>query len=324
MMECVICGDELNLGREMCLDHDCGHYSHARCHSVDDGDLECAQCKPTSLAAQCRPELTEPAWQGADWVTCDTGTNNIASKVWSRVKDVGKRDAEDIETPLTLIQMKKPIEWIIRNKKLGLGHLFNAGVRLDDFLKNGYTLKDLCIFQDIGHRGPQRGLLAMQRLGLNPDHLIEYNVQLPIAEMRECFELTPAKICNRAMGGGLGFHSTDGLRTPRSTQWFLEDVLYLGFEFQDLVACGLWCRDHLDKMGHITRDHLKLLKCTQADIDLLSAAAAAAAAPAQQQQQQQTPQTPQTRETPVYRRPVINNNNNNNNLDSGRKLRILK
>jgi hypothetical protein len=316
-MNCVICDEELNLGREMCLDHDCGHYSHARCHSNDDTALECAQCVPESMAAQCKPALTEPPWQGADWVTCDiAAASPLASNLWTRVKDATKRgDAEDIETPLTLIAMKKPVEWIIRNKKLGLGHLFNAGVRLDDFLKNGYTLDDLCVFQDIGHRGPQRGLLALQRLGLNPDHLIEYNVQLPIGEMQQRFELTPAKICSRAMNGGLGFHPTDGLRTPRSTQWYLEDVLYLGFSFQDLVACGLWSRDHFDKLGNPDRDQMKLLQCTPADIDMLTEATAApaptAAAPQQQQQQVQPIRRPST-------------NNNNNNYKNERKLRILK
>jgi hypothetical protein len=230
--------------------------------------------------------------------------------MWTRVKDATRRDAEDTENPKTWIAMKKSPEWIIKNKKVGLGHLFHAGVRLDDFLKNGYTLDDLCVFQDIGHRGPQRGLLTLQRLGLNPDHLIEYNVQLPIGEMQERFQLTPAKICSRAMNGGLGFHPAEGLRTPRSDHWYLEDVLYLGFTFQDLVACGLWSRDHLEKMGIPNAEQMKLLECTHADIDMLPTGTA-----------------PVPKKTPAPQAPVSSlrpQNNNNNNNNNGRKLRILK
>ena len=273
-INCAICGDELDLrGRKtIFIDHPCGHYSHARCIPDDDNDMDCAICKPESVAAQNRPKLDEPDLDGfGDWVMNPPAQPHInkATLTILKTKDKLKKDPLDCSSAYRLLELKTPIPWMIRFKKLGLGHLFvEQGITLTDFLNNGYSIDDLCTFKDIGHKGPERGLQTLVTLGLTPDMLIDYANLMPVKAMKERFGMTPSVIASERIGGGLYFHPEDGLRSKDRKDWNLDHMVHLGFRYKDLIKCGLCKREHWDDLKP-TRENMKKLGVQKEEIESL-------------------------------------------------------
>lgn len=271
-VNCVLCHEPVVFGRSMTIDHRCGCYTHTKCHvGLTDTRPKCPIHVPDSDAAKNIKSIDEPTSPGPDWVTAPVGSTassvTAASSVfiknaWSTLSDINKKTPEDISNPFTLLGMHKPIEWMIRVKKLGLKDMYEQGVRLNHFLENGYTINDLCLYKDIGKLGAERGLMALKKLGLNADLLLDHADKLPVTLMREKFKLTAADVCE---DGILQFHPDKGLRDD----WSLDNLIYLGISFKDLQKhCGLKFRRHWDALEP-TQEHMDALKCSTKDINLL-------------------------------------------------------
>jgi hypothetical protein len=266
----------MNLSRDIAIDFVCGCYAHADCLPDDynGSESECPFHNPeqSTLTGSVVP-LVEPVIEGEDWISNPIAPPTKLRQAYMAAKNYTKKDIEDIDSPFVLLKQKTPLEWIIRNKKWGLSHMHAMGVRLEDFLANGYTIDDLCIYKDIGGASSSaargRPLKALVRLGLSPDVLIDYQDKLPIEVMTERFGLTPAYISSRAFNGGLGFHPTQGLRTPHSTEWSVDNLIYLGFKFDDLLRCGLNCKEQWDDLEVTTREQRAALGATKALISQL-------------------------------------------------------
>jgi hypothetical protein len=269
---CGICQQHVYLSKGGFLDYDnCTHYTHISCNSVEDKDLECPICNPLAISAKNIKELPEPDWNGEDWVSHPIANSAKLQHYWTVGTDYFKKRTEDIENAQTLLSKKMPIEWIIRNKQWGLPHMYSQGVKLVDFLQNNYTIGDLCKYKDIGKKGPERALNTLRVLGLTPEMLIDYKHLLPIETLREKVNLVALDISSKKTGGGLWFNG-DVLRSVGKENWTLDDIIYLGFKFKDLQKCGLDCKSQWENLedGHsVTPHELKLLKCTQKDIDAL-------------------------------------------------------
>lgn len=265
-INCPICHESIDLAQGSTLDHRCGCYTHAKCHvGIPDPRPRCPVHVPDSEAAKHVKAIEEPVGTGPDWITAPPTSGALAKirNAWLNVKDMNKNNPEDISNPFTLLSMKKPIEWMIRVKKLGLKDMYDAGVTLKDFLENGYTITDLCTYRDIGKMGPQRGLAALLKLGLNADLLLDQTDKLPLEVMRKRFQLTSADICRA--DDTLQFHPQHGLRED----WSVDNLVYLGLTFKDLQRyCGLKMRHHWDAL-EATQEHMQALKCASADINLL-------------------------------------------------------
>ena len=269
-VNCVICNKEVDMGKQAYLSHRCGHYSHAGCHDPNDKALKCAQCFPDSTAAKNRVEIKEPGLaSGLDWVKTKPSQASSWSQALKKVRDWNKRDAIDMNNPFTLLSMKKDIPWMIQYKQFGLAHMYDCGVTLEDFLKYGYSIDDLCAYEDIGKKGASRGLEALRVLGLSPDLLCDYPELLPMKKMRDQFQLTSLKICSPKTGGGLYFDPVVGLCTDKTDDWSIDNVIQLGLTFDDLVSyAGLRLKAHWDDLD-VTREQMKKLKCKREDIETL-------------------------------------------------------
>jgi hypothetical protein len=272
---CGICQQHVHLSKGGFLDYEnCNHYTHINCNSVDDKDLECPTCNPDAKSTKNMKELVEPDWNGDDWVThpiTSSSTSINFKHYWTASKDIFKKSDKDIENPLTLLSKKTPIEWMIRNKQWGLPHMHFQGIKLVDFIKNNYTIEDLCKYKDIGKKGQERSLDSLRVLGLTPDMLITYKTQLPIKILKEKCNLIGSNIISKKTGGGLWFNG-DVLSSVNKQDWTLDDILYLGLSFNDLQHCGLDLKSQWNELedGHkVTSNELKLLNCKQKDIDEL-------------------------------------------------------
>ncbi len=268
---CAVCRKTVDqAGGEMFISHDdCEHISHTKCMDVSDKELACALCEPESMsgqiAAQMKAKIVEPKLGNEDWVTCPVkkGGGNKALKKLGRLFV-----AEEDDDPVRLVAMGPkvcPVEHLI-DKGIGLAHCHAEGVDLVHFLNSGWHIDDLCKFEDIGKKGPQRGLATLRVLGLSPDILVDYKHMLPMETMVERFGLTPELIASRDMNGGVGFHPTEGLRTPKSTDWTLDHLIELGFTFDDLQRIGLRTREQWDALEP-TRAQRRALNITTTEID---------------------------------------------------------
>jgi hypothetical protein len=247
---CVICKGEVDLIRGINLDHDCGCYSHARCHGADDDDPQCALHKPESTAAKLAVPLIEPSYPGKDWI----GQGYVEPSGPQKMYKWAKKP----DSPYFLMESHVPIEDMIRQKKWGLGHFYNDwGVRLEDFLRCGYSLDQLSVFEDMR----KRPLETLKTLGLNADVLLDYNHLMPAELLRERYGMTPQDI------PALAFDPKKGLCTPKTDQWGIDNLIYLGYKWRDLVTfLGLKNPDHWDALEPTT-EHLAQLGCTQKDVD---------------------------------------------------------
>jgi hypothetical protein len=266
---CKLCNKRISLGKDLYVDHKCGCYTHTACHiGLADKRPLCPLHAPSSDASKKINTLIEPKdMQGGDWIGRPPRGVSTIGHLWTTLTELNKQDIEDIKNPLTLLKKKTPIEYMIRDKQMGLVHMYDAGITLKNFLDCGYSIDELCVYEDIGKLGPERATSALQALGLTPDMLLDYPTLLPIKTMQTKFNLDAKTIASEQTGGGLYFHPTDGLRTKTTGPWSVDDIIKLGFKFSDLQEyCGLRTRDQWDSLN-ATNAHMKALKCTQRDID---------------------------------------------------------
>ena len=221
---CSGCNCELLFGKIGTVPMGCGHSMHSSCiRKFNDMDVkQCIECSGRTVAL---PSIEETVYNGHDYVSEPKPTT-----VWLRNKE-----------PFTFLTAKKPIKWIVCEKKWGLQRLLSAGVTIDDFVKNGYTWSDVKFFKDMQSR-PREALYA---LGCNMEHFRDYAHSLPAAEIG---------IIGRDYSEWFGFQFADKKGPPtvkggkNTVTWKCDELLALGITFDDLTYAGM---THVEQFVHI-------------------------------------------------------------------------
>lgn len=131
-------------------------------------------------------------------------------------------------------------------------------------MQNGYNLDDL---RRVSKDVRERPLATLRRLGLTPDHLVEYNTLLPIEQL----QFTPREIASKLTGGGLGYNPKARCvcSAASGAKWTLQELIHIGFVFDDLLNIGVDTRERWDSLGKKSVNDLKRLGVRQQDIDAL-------------------------------------------------------
>lgn len=263
------------MGSDMVADYDCGHFGHISCHPDDDEEFDCAECVPTAKSLQNRPALQERDTP-RDYIAQPLAKTRLGELRVGMDKAVAalsgnRRHVEDVDNPFYWLSQQTSLEWILRHKNgAGLQYMLSKGVQIDDFLRHGYTLDNLLIYKDFG-KNAERAKAALRALGVTADHLVEHRNALPILMLSDpegAFRLTTRDITRM----GVGFHPTQGLRSPKTDAWQVGDMIYLGFTFDDLKRCGMKTRDLWDDLGPPTEDEMQSLGATWEDVQALPVA----------------------------------------------------
>jgi hypothetical protein len=235
-----------------------------------DSDFKCARHDAGSKAASIRVPFEElNNYPDFDWVTVDR--KDLSARVSSARVTLGKwlavgaTHVQDTENPLILMRSKLALETIMRRRKWCLADFYFRGITLDNFVHNGYSLNDLrTVSKDVR----DRPLATLRKFGLTPDHLVENNDLFPIAAL----QFKPRDIASVQTGGGLGFNpKTKCVCSPASgAKWNLEELLYLGFVFDDLVSIGVNTQDRWETLGKLTKDQIERLGIQPGDIQGLA------------------------------------------------------
>jgi hypothetical protein len=248
--DCVVCGLEVNTLTGMVIrhtvEHKCsvrsgvGHYSHALCLDPDK-DLVCAACNPLADGGSGGPLVQGRDPQASrDYIDVPmehTRLLAIRKQFISAVVNFN-RHREDISDPVALIRLGPevcPVSWLLRQKKIGLHHILEAGGLVDDFLAANYRIGDLAQFEDLDPaRTPSldRRQRALEVLGLTAEHLRDHRGALPMDVMRRDYGIGPRYIADNL---GLVFDAeADKVIGWTSNQWSDTDLVYLGVNALDL------------------------------------------------------------------------------------------
>ena len=266
---CVVCHLYADSGRAMRTD--CGHWTHTECwRSLDKPkDYEnCPRCLGYVMAPiNGMPENEPVTDDGIDYVMnppTKTSLSMLRGAAAQILSVLSRNKRTDTANPFSLLAQgpyQMSIESIIGTHGIGLQHMIKAGVTIDDFLTNGYSLKDLQLFKDLtglDGRGQDRAQQALYALKMTADHLRDYGSSLlPIAKMRDELGITPEKICYMY---GLGCPPGGfTLSSPASEDWTARDVLELGFTMDDLLDyAGLEYQEQYFALEPTTEDELNL------------------------------------------------------------------
>jgi hypothetical protein len=144
------------------------------------------------------------------------------------------KPSENVEM---LLKKRVPIATIIRRHKLGLDHALRDGVMIEDYLVNGYKLKDLAEYEYISQQGPRRALVVLTTgLGLCANHLRDYPHLIPMKDLRNITELETSEVCTVL---GLEFPEGESLQCFGDKNWGAKDCINLGLKLSDLIDFGL-------------------------------------------------------------------------------------
>lgn len=260
---------------------DCGHATHADCLPTDRAPNYklCAQCSGgeyQSLAAtpslslddhRRRPAAEPHTNDNIDYILnpgtkkpAPTAVGGLVSKLWSSSSSSSAKGPETIETstdPMFLLNHRVPIEDIMHRNGLGLDHFCRAGIELRDFLRNGYTWRDLLKFEDIG-RG---GVRAIQAVAIGSDEKPRglkgtandfriYPDAFPYAEVRAHLKFAPHQLNEHF---GLRFPPNGPLECMGDQRgWTATRCVEMGLTMDDLFDMGLtYVQQYEDLMSGI-------------------------------------------------------------------------
>lgn len=240
---CALCGEAA--APEQSLRHrHCGHLSHTACIDVDTVNYKkCAVClgdaEPWPAVESSVSSEPVPA-DGVDYVMTP-GRRAPEGSAWTAVTSMLRRqkaplDVRKTQDPLALLANHVPVQTMMKVNKVGLQHVLRVGGNMHDFLRNGYTWKDLQAYQDISAKGPDRLLQTLQALGTNANHFRDYPGQLPWKEIKAAAELSTSDLCDEF---GLHFPADASLQCDGDDQWDAVDLVKLGVCMDDLTGMGL-------------------------------------------------------------------------------------
>lgn len=214
----------------------CSHWVHTRClRKQANPDFEkCEACKGLVDMNVPVVSLDEPtSLDGHDYVAEPIASNSrslLPSFVLGKNKE-----------PFSLLAERKPLDWVIREKGWGLQKMLKAGVRIEDFLKNGYEWKDLKAFRDLSSGGG-RSLQALFALGCNAEHFRDFlgeaipDLGITGRHLVEVFGFVFPK--------GKGLCVTGG---KNDRAWVASDLIPLGMKMDDLFGAGMeWIEQYED------------------------------------------------------------------------------
>lgn len=259
---CVVCNDYVNAGKG--LRTDCGHWTHSECWRSIGKQKDFDNC-PRCLGYVDDTTLDEPVTDdGVDYVM-NPPTKNTLSMLRGAASQVltvlSRKKRTDTANPFFLLSQgpyQMPIKSIIREHHIGLQHMIKAGVTIDDFLNNGYSIDDMLAFKDIGERGSQRAHQALWALQMTADHMRDYGDSLlSVNTLKEKLGVTPSIICTVF---GLEFPpGGHPLRSPFSEDWTARDVVTLGLTMDDLLNhAGMEYQEQYFDLDPTTEDEVAL------------------------------------------------------------------
>lgn len=237
---CSICGNEAAVHSSF-RHKECGHLTHAACVNMKTHNYKtcnaCLNQEPQMMDApvgEPRPE------DGIDYVLSPGERAAAPSMAWNAVTSLlSKR--QNSPQPLSSIQLlekRKPVDAILKQHKMGLHHILKDGGNITDFLCNGYTWTDLLKFEDIGQKGPERALQAIQALGTSANHFRMYPDQFPWASVRDHLKLD-----TESLGETFGLHFQEGgpLQCEGGDEhaWNAFDLIKLGVNMDNLISFGM-------------------------------------------------------------------------------------
>ena len=299
MATCVRCRKSANPAFSIQHDDDvCKHWTHVDCgdnRSYDELDFDkCDACLgKIDSSAPLLPEHEPTTKDGRDYIG-DPLEQGVFSKLRRKVPSVFSRDQTKKTSldPFYLLRMgplECPVDWIMREKNLGLQHMLSQGVTIDDFVNNGYDWDQLKLFKDLSvpGKGKERRILTLQALKVTPEHFRTFPTALPVQAM----ELTGQDLKNYF---DLQFPQ-DGpmLTSPASDDWRAADVVRMGLKMGDLVDMGMCYLEHYMNLEPNEQEERALdanitqIQTLKMNSDALAAHVAAQEEEEKRQQQQQ-------------------------------------
>jgi len=258
--ECPVCRTTVPPGLHG-IRLECSHWVHTKCLDKKDPDFEqCASCKGDVDLNVPMVDANEPSCiDGRDYVQQPLASESYFSSLRAQRSD----------PVFAWLAERKPVEWMIRNQGYGLQRMLKTGVKMDDFLKNGYTWQDLRTFKDLSLDAPskERARQALYALKTNAEHFRDYphllGSVIPDLQIngRHLVELY-----------GLYFPSeTEPLVVVNGNNekyWSAAQLVTLGMRAQDLFGAGM---ETLDQYAHLqpTDQDERALGMTNADVNAL-------------------------------------------------------
>ena len=248
MASCVRCRKPANPA--FSIQHDdtsCKHWTHVDCNdgkTYDELDFDkCDACLgKIDTSAPLLPDHEPTTRDGRDYIGQPL-EQGVFAKLRRKIPAVFSRDQTKTTSndPFLLLRLgpiEAPVDWMMREKNIGLQHMLSHGVTIDDFVNNGYDWDQLKLYQDLSNKGKDRRILTLQALKVTPEHFRAYPTALPVVDM----ELTGADLKNYF---GLEFPQ-DGpmLTSPTADDWRASDVIRMGLRMDDLLEMGMCYLEH--------------------------------------------------------------------------------
>lgn len=272
-VNCQVCGKVAEPAYSLTFTG-CPHTAHGDCCEELESYSKCPVCAgKVDVAHPPEPHTDD----GIDYVL-NPGTKSapgVIAKVAGYIPFIGKKQQPASALPPTvesLLKKRIDIPTIISTHNLGLDHALKEGVMIDDYLVNGYGLKDLAHYEYIYKHGQRKALTTLTTgLGLCANHLRDYPHLIPLQELQERTGLETSELCTVL---GLEFPEEASLHCFGDTHWNAKDCVALGLKMDDLVDFGLkYTQQWADLMkGLSTKDILKAekqLEATQEQVEKL-------------------------------------------------------
>lgn len=260
---CVVCRNEVTLGNST-LHRKCKHRTHNKC--LDMGRLDFAQCAAckgeVDLSVPLLPDEEPGSLSGADYIENPLPPAiGVLKKLGRLASGATKANSDDPHFLLSLGPKQCPMDWLIREKRLGLQRFLEERVTLDDFFSNGYTWDHLLLFKDIDGDNPLRTKQALVALQVKPRHIQQKLLGLdrPWFAPREMVEVL-----------GMQFPGGNGpIRCPEGHAWYADQLLELGWKAADLFGAGMETIEQYEALKPTQEDDAKF-GMTAHDFELLS------------------------------------------------------
>jgi len=297
--------------------HKCGHLSHAQClQEQQGGKINYKQCGVCAgdVVGSAWPSMDPPDGEphttdGRDYVLCPGVAGDASlppssapqtASAMARVAGFLTRkqqeeappvDVRTTQDPRVLIAHRVPVEQMMRRNRVGLDHILrgdssNGGVKMEDFLTNRYTWKDLTAFEDVQNKS--RVLDVLRALGTNANHFRVYPGRLPFDEVAAHAGLQRSDLYSEF---GLFFPEGASLQCYGDDEWGAEDCVKLGLKMDDLMDFGLqYVEQYEDLFSRVSDAKAKVLEkqlgTTSEHVDMLEMFEKPAPSPAPVEDQQ--------------------------------------
>jgi len=177
---------------------------------------------------------------------------SLVSRVVSLLPMTKQPVKDEKKKPLQLLRERTAIKTIMKQYGYGLDHMLRDGIDITDFIENRYTCDDLSVFEDISKNGSRRSLQTfVLGLGVNANHLRDFQDQLPFSEFKSLTSITPNQLCTEL---GMSFTEDGPLQCDGDTDWNAKDCVRLGLKMEHLISFGLDCvEQYKDLMRGLTK-----------------------------------------------------------------------